>query len=97
MSLVLSNAFKGLLLSSYVNIKSSWAVKSLDDLINKPEVSSRAARRPDLGRIVRVWHICPALKINQVYELLLASGILKKMFGFKKKNFPLISIDVRNY
>ena len=38
MSLVLSNAFKGLLLSSYVNIKSDFAVKSLQDLIDKPSV-----------------------------------------------------------
>lgn len=38
MSLVLSNAFKGLLLSSYVNIKFDLAVKSLQDLIDKPEI-----------------------------------------------------------
>ena len=36
MTLVLSNAFKGLLLSSYVNIRSDLAVKSFKDLINKP-------------------------------------------------------------
>ena len=38
MSLVLSNAFKGLLLSSYVNIKYDLAVKSFKDLIEKPKV-----------------------------------------------------------
>ena len=38
MSLVLSNAFKGLLLSSYVNIKVDLAVKSIQDLIDKPKV-----------------------------------------------------------
>ena len=38
MSLVLSNAFKGLLLSSYVNINTELAVKSLHDLIDKPNV-----------------------------------------------------------
>ena len=38
MSLVLSNAFKGLLLSSYVNIRFDLAIKSFEDLINKPEV-----------------------------------------------------------
>ena len=36
MALVLSNAFKGLLLSSYVNIRSELAVKSFKDLVNKP-------------------------------------------------------------
>ena len=36
MALVLSNAFKGLLLSSYVNIRSDLAVKSFKDLVNKP-------------------------------------------------------------
>ena len=38
MSLVLSNAFKGLLLSSYANINTDLAVKSLHDLIDKPNV-----------------------------------------------------------
>ena len=38
MSLVLSNAFKGLLLSSYVKVKYDLAVISLKDLINKPNV-----------------------------------------------------------
>ena len=38
MGLVLSNAFKGLLLSSYVNINTELAVKSLQDLIEKPNV-----------------------------------------------------------
>ena len=38
MSLVLSNAFKGLLLSSYSNIKFDLAVKSFEDLIDKPKV-----------------------------------------------------------
>ena len=38
MSLVLSNAFKGLLLSSYVNTKNDLAVKSLQDLIDKPNI-----------------------------------------------------------
>ena len=38
MSLVLSNGFKGLLLSSYVNIKFELEVKSFQDLINKPKV-----------------------------------------------------------
>ena len=38
MSLVLSNAFKGLLLSSYVNIRFDLAVKSLQDLIDKPSI-----------------------------------------------------------
>ena len=38
MSLILSNGFKGLLLSSYVNVKFELAVKSLEDLINKPKV-----------------------------------------------------------
>ena len=38
MGLVLSNAFKGLLLSSYVNIKYDLAVKSFEDLIEKPKV-----------------------------------------------------------
>ena len=37
MSLVLSNAFKGVLLSSYVNMRFDLAVKSLDDLIYKIE------------------------------------------------------------
>ena len=36
MTLVLSNAFKGLLLSWYVNIRSDLAVKSFKDLVNKP-------------------------------------------------------------
>ena len=35
MSLILSNAFKELLLSSYVNIKYDLAVKSFEDLNNK--------------------------------------------------------------
>ena len=38
MSLVLSLAFRQLLLSSYVNIKFDLAVKSLDDLVTKPNV-----------------------------------------------------------
>ena len=38
MSLVLSNAFKGLLLSSYVNNQFDLAVKSIQDLIDKPKV-----------------------------------------------------------
>ena len=38
MSLVLSNAFKGLLLSSYVNIRYDLAVKSLQDLIDNPSI-----------------------------------------------------------
>ena len=38
MSLVLSNAFKGLLLSSNVNIKFDLGVKSFQDLIDKPKV-----------------------------------------------------------
>ena len=38
MSLVLSNAFKELLLSSYVNIKYDLAIKSFQDLIDKPNV-----------------------------------------------------------
>ena len=36
--MVLSNAFKGLLLSSYVNINTEIAVKSLHDLIGKPNI-----------------------------------------------------------
>ena len=39
MSLVLSNAFKGLLLSSYVNIRFDLAVKSWRDLIDKPSIN----------------------------------------------------------
>ena len=35
---MLSNAFKGLLLNSYVNIKFDLAVKSFQYLINKPRV-----------------------------------------------------------
>ena len=38
MSLILSNAFKGLLLSSYVNMRFDLAAKSLQDLIDKPSV-----------------------------------------------------------
>ena len=38
MSLVLSNPFKGLLLSSNVNIRFDLAVKSFQDLIDKPKV-----------------------------------------------------------
>ena len=38
MSLVLSKSFGGLLLSSYVNIKLDLAIKSLQDLIDKPSV-----------------------------------------------------------
>lgn len=38
MSLVLSKSFSGLLLSSCVNIKLNLAIKSLQDLINKPSV-----------------------------------------------------------
>ena len=38
MSLVLSLVFRQLLLSSYVNIKFELAVKSLDDLANKPNI-----------------------------------------------------------
>ena len=38
MTLVLSNGFKGLLLSSYINIKYDLAVKSLNDLISKPSI-----------------------------------------------------------
>ena len=38
MSLVLSNAFKGLLLSSCANIRFDLAVKSFQDLIDKPKV-----------------------------------------------------------
>ena len=37
-SLVFSHAFRQLLLSSYVNIKFDLAVKSLDDLVNRPNV-----------------------------------------------------------
>ena len=40
MSLVLSNAFKGLLLSSHVNIKYDLAVKSFQDLIDKIEMKN---------------------------------------------------------
>ena len=40
MSLVLSNAFKGLLLSSHVNIKYELAVKSLQDLIDKSQIKN---------------------------------------------------------
>ena len=40
MSLVLWNAFKGLLLSSHVNIKYDLAVKSLQDLIDKVEMKN---------------------------------------------------------
>ena len=38
MCLVLSKSFSGLLLSSYVNIKLNLAIKSLQDLIDKPSV-----------------------------------------------------------
>ena len=38
MSSVLSNAFKGLLLSSYVNIKLDLPIKSLQDLVGKKSV-----------------------------------------------------------
>lgn len=38
MSFVLSNAFRSVLLSSYVNVRFDLAVKSLDDLIDKPKV-----------------------------------------------------------
>ena len=38
MSLVLSKAFSGLLLSSYVNIKSDLAVKSMKELIENPKI-----------------------------------------------------------
>ena len=38
MSLVLSNAFKGILLNSYINVEYELAVKSLDDLINKRQI-----------------------------------------------------------
>ena len=38
MSLVLSNAFKNVLLSGYVNTKTDLAIKSLQDLIEKPNV-----------------------------------------------------------
>ena len=38
MTLVVSNAFKGLLLSSYVNNQFDLAVKSIQDLIEKPNV-----------------------------------------------------------
>ena len=38
MSLVLSNAFKDFLLSSYVNTKFDFKVKSFNDLIDKPKV-----------------------------------------------------------
>ena len=38
MSLVLSNAFKGLLLSSYVNTRFDVAVKSMKEIIDKPSV-----------------------------------------------------------
>ena len=37
-TLVISNAFRGLLLSSYVNMKNELAVESLDELIAKPKV-----------------------------------------------------------
>ena len=37
-TLVLSNAFKGLLLSSYANVKYDLAIKSIEDLVNKPSV-----------------------------------------------------------
>lgn len=37
-TLVLSNAFKGLLLSSYVNVKYELAIKSIENLVNKPSV-----------------------------------------------------------
>ena len=36
MTFVLSNGFKGLLLSSYVNIKYELAVKSMEDFVNNP-------------------------------------------------------------
>ena len=36
MTFVLSNGFKGLLLSSYVNIKYELAVKSVEDFVNNP-------------------------------------------------------------
>ena len=35
---MLSNAFKGLLLSSYANVKYDLAIKSIKDLVNKPSV-----------------------------------------------------------
>ena len=38
MSFILSNAFKSVLLCSFVNVRFDLAVKSLDDLINKPKV-----------------------------------------------------------
>lgn len=39
MSLVLSNAFKGVLLNSYVNIKYDLTIKSLNELINQPKIT----------------------------------------------------------
>ena len=38
MCLVLSNGFKGLLLSSYVNIITEPAINSMQELIDKPSI-----------------------------------------------------------
>ena len=40
MNLVLSNAFKGILLNSYVNIKFDLAVKSFEKLIDNPSIKT---------------------------------------------------------
>ena len=58
MTLVLSNGFKGLLLSSYINIKYDLAVKSLNDLISKPSID------------VILSHVLPSERDSKEFKLL---------------------------
>ena len=77
MSLVLSNAFKGLLLSSYSNIKFDLAVKSFKDLIDKPKVN--------------ILHYDIFDNIKKETELLIINKLKERISNTKPQYNPIIS------
>ena len=77
MSLVLSNAFKGLLLSSYVNIKFDLAVKLLQDLIDRPKVE--------------IHHVDILSDINKETELPIINKLKERIFKTKSNDKMIFS------
>ena len=80
MSLVLSNAFKGLLLSSYVNIRFDLGVKSFQDLIDRPKVE--------------IYHNNILDNINKETELPIMHKLKERIFK-TKSNGKMIFSDNR--
>ena len=77
MSLVLSNAFKGLLLSTNVKIKFDLGVKSFHDLIDKPKVE------------IYQWNIIK--NINKETELSIINKLKERISKTKSYDKMIIS------